>query len=118
MPSSPWMSAAGDQHNEGGTAANHNCVNKHAQRLEQPGLGRMTHIRGGGGTGGGAGARLVGKQAALDALHQHCAKPARNNLADPKGLLKDALEHRGQQRGVLDEQEDGNQEVTAGHDGD
>ena len=89
-----------------------------AQRLEQPGLGRMTHIRGGGGTGGGAGARLVGKQAALDALHQHCAKPARNNLADPKGLLKDALEHRGQQRGVLDEQEDGNQEVTAGHDGD
>ena len=77
----------------------------------------MIGFGGSGGAGRGAGAGLVGEQAALDAVHQHRAKAAGSHLPQAERLGKDAPEDVGQQRRILEDEEDGEEEVRAGHDG-
>ena len=63
-----------------------------------------------------AGTRLVGEQPPLHAVHQHGAEAACHHLPKAEGLLKNPLEHRGQQRCVFRHQHHGQQKIAARHD--
>ena len=69
-------------------------------RLRQPHLGRVIRLGGRSGARGRSAAGLIRKQAALDAVHQHRAKPAGHDLPQTEGLRKDAAEHASQLAGV------------------
>ena len=106
-----------EQHDHRRAGADDDGVNQHAERLQQADLRRMIGLGGSGGAGRGAGAGLVGEQAALDAVHQHRAKAAGSHLPQAERLGKDAPEDVGQQRCIFENEEDGEEEVRTGHDG-
>ncbi len=104
------------QHNHGRAAADDQCIDEHAQRLQQTRLGRMINMGSRCRTGCGAAARLVGEQAALGTVHDHGADTATHYLAQAKCLGEDLLEHSGQQRRVFHDNEQSNEEIAGRHD--
>ena len=84
------------QHQKGSAAADDHRVDQYAQRLHKTHLYRVVALGGGSGAGGRAAACLVGKQPALDAVHQHRTKAACGHLTQAEGLGKDARQHGGQ----------------------
>ncbi len=95
MPVSPAVKLLRhQQHQEGRAAADHHGVDQDAQRLHKAHLHRVIALGSGRRTGGRTAARLVGEQAALDAVHQHRAKAARRHLPQAEGLGRDTPQHR------------------------
>ena len=105
------------QHQESRAAADHHGIDQHAQRLHKAHLDRIVALCGGSCTGCRAAARLVGEQAALDAVHQHGTKAARHSLPQAKGLGKDAPEHRRQLGQIEQHDAHGDDKIAHRHDG-
>ena len=76
----------------------------------------MIRFRSRRGAGRRTGARLVGEQAALHAVHHHRADAAAHDLAHAERLGEDAAKDRRQRRDVGEDDDDGHQEVQARHD--
>ena len=106
----------GKQHDHRRAGADDDGVNQHAEGLHETHLRGMIAVCRGGRAGRGAGAGLIGEQAALDAVHQHGAEAAGDHLAQAECLGKDAGKDGGQQRRVPDEEENGEEEIRARHD--
>ena len=77
----------------------------------------MAHVGRGGGVGGGAHARLIGEQAALDALHQGGAGKAGKDRLEIEGALEDAGKDRGHQLQVHHNDNQRHQHIQAAHEG-
>ena len=88
---------------------NHDGVNKHAQRLGRLELAGWLYIGGGGGAGRKSEPASLENRPRLTPCISTALKPARERPDESQRLLKDTLEYRGQQRGVLDKQENGDQ---------
>ena len=108
----------GQQHDEGRAAADDDGVDEDAQRLHEAHLHRVVTLCGCGGTGGRAGAGLVGEEAPLDAVHHHCTEAAAHSLPQAEGLREDAGKNAGQLGQVGEDDPEGHDEVAARHDGD
>ena len=113
IPSSPSTSSCRSQQHNEGSAGTQNSVDEHAHRLSQPHLGRVIRLCGRSGTRGRSAARLIGKQAALDAVHQHRAKPTGHDLPQTEGLRKDAAEHASQLAEIEGDQHQRQQQIAS-----
>ena len=88
-----------------------------AERLHEPLLDRVRDRRGGRGVRGRAFTGLIGKQAALNTLHQCHAKGRAGDLAEAEGRLDDVEEHCRHFTDVDDDDHETHGEVCQRHEG-
>ena len=111
---------AGEEDHQRGRRADQDGVDEHAQGLDEALARGVVRLRHGAGrdVGGRAHAGLVGEEAALDAVEHgrgQAAGDAARRFLEAEGAHDDVAQHAGHLAEVHDQDDDGEQQVDAGH---
>ena len=104
-----------EQQEHGGTGADHDRVNEHAERLYEPDLHGMIRQGCRRGAGRRAGASLVGEKPSLYAVHQHGSEAASNCLAQSEGFFEDPGEDAGKLSEIEHDQKNRHEKIASCH---
>ena len=104
------------QHDHGGTAADHDGVDEDAEGLREADLRRMVRLRGGCRAWGGTGTGFIGEESPLHTVHDNGSETAGGHLTQSEGFGENAAEDGWQYLDIDDDENDRHQQVDACHD--